>query len=142
MDTLTYQTGIVSVNGTPLRGKYLSRSLAGNKHKANFVAADLCRGVSYLVEPSLEQAAAITGSKPWSVWWALRREEYRSAICAGELPLIPTRVKTTPAGPSIVPKLNGSAQLQLFEIDDAELTHIANLVGAERMLAAAIAAGH
>lgn len=69
-------------------GRYLSFSLAGNKHKADFVGADLWRGYSHLVEPNLEQAAAVVGSKPWRVWGAVRRAQYRQEICSGELPLI------------------------------------------------------
>jgi hypothetical protein len=60
---------------TPLRGRYLSRSLRDNKRKADFTAADLYRGTTQLVEPSLAQAALITGSDVTAVWWALQRGE-------------------------------------------------------------------
>jgi hypothetical protein len=126
---MLYQTGLAPVNRSPLRGRYLSRSLG--KREGWFVGADLYRGDRYLVEPSLEQAALLTGSKVSAVWWALRREECREAIIAGELPLVP---------PS-VPKANGAPSVPVFNsgIDDAELMHIAHVVGAERMLAAAVA---
>jgi hypothetical protein len=96
LDTLTYTTRLGLVNAMPLRGKYLGRSIRTKKDAA-FFGADLYRGEKRLVEPSLAQAASITGSDISAVWWALHREEYRSAILYGELPLVPSRQRQAPA---------------------------------------------
>jgi hypothetical protein len=57
-------------------------------------------------------------------WAAVKRQSQRAEILSGHLPLVPA----TPR-----PNGNGSA------IDDAELMHIAHVVGADRMPAAAVA---
>jgi hypothetical protein len=100
----------------------LNRFLRGNKRKADFIAADLCRGAKQLVEPSLAQAALITGSDVTAVWWAFRREEYRDEICHGEMPLIPPRAK---APPMSAPKVNGATLPAVLatDIDDAVDAH-------------------
>jgi hypothetical protein len=132
LDITHYQTGAVSVNSTtptPLKGRYLSRSLKG-KHEGDFVSADLYRGTKYLVEPSLQQAALITGSEVSSVWWAVQRLPFREAIIAGELPLVPPHKKA-----SILPATNGTA------VHFERLIEMAKATGAELWLAAGAAAG-
>jgi hypothetical protein len=120
----------------PLRGRYLSRSLQDKKVCA-FIGADLYRGIAHLVEPSLTQSALLSGSDVTAVWWALRREKYRDEIIRGLLPLVPPRQKAPPVS---APKSNGCVQLELFEINDAELINLARRVGPQRMLEAACAA--
>ena len=128
LDSLTYATDVMPVNweAVPLRGRYLCRSL-DSKAKAAFVGADLYRGTSRLIEPSLAQAAFITGSDVTAVWWALRREEYRSEICRRLMPLMPAR-----------PKKNGKA-LSVPMVDDAEIINFVRNVGIGRVLDAACA---
>jgi len=52
------------------------------------------------------------------------------------IPLVPTAPARTNGNGTLHPVVSDAG------IDDAELMHIANLVGADRWLAAAIAAGH
>jgi hypothetical protein len=107
LDVTTYQNDAVSVNSTtptPLKGRYLSRSLKG-RHEGAFASADLYCGTKYLVEPSLQQAALITGNEVSAVWWAVHRLPFREAIIAGELPLIPPHNRKG----SNLPATNGTA---------------------------------
>jgi hypothetical protein len=124
MDTLTNCTtglGPVKWSPTPLRGRYLRRSL-NSKLKAAFVGADLYRGDTQLVEPSLMQAAFITGSEVSAVWWALQRGEFRSEICLGLMPLAPSRASKAKA-----------------PISDPEVINFVRTVGIGRVLDAAVA---
>jgi hypothetical protein len=123
------------VNCSPLRGRYLGRSF-GSKHEAAFAGADLYAGRKQLVEPSLAQSALVTGSDASSVWWALRREDYREAIIAGELPLVPARTKAPP----LVPGTNGSSALPASitgMIADSDVISFVRSVGVNRVLKAA-----
>jgi hypothetical protein len=132
LDITQYQTGAVPVNSTtptPLKGRYLTRSLKG-KHEGAFVAADLYRGAKVLIEPSLRQAALITGDEVNAVWWALQRLPFREAIIAGELPLVPPHKKA-----SILPATNGTA------VNFERLIEMAKASGIELWLAAGAAAG-
>jgi hypothetical protein len=67
---------------------------------------------------------------------AIRRAAQRGEIEAGLIPLVPAEL--------VVPKTNGMTLTPMSapEIDDAELFNIAQRVGPDRMLAAAVAAGH
>jgi hypothetical protein len=118
MDVCTYQTGLNPVKTTPVRGRYLTRA-PWNKHERAFGGAALYRGNTQLVQPTLAQAAFLTGSTVSSVWWALQREDHRDEIICGLLPLVPPRAKVAPA------------------IDDMELVAIARAVGVDRMINAA-----
>ena len=88
-----------------------------------------------LDQPTRLQAAFLARVTPTYACWAEKRATERFEIEAGLIPLVPAAPVHT----------NGN-DLQLVMpdvgIDDAQLMHIANLVGADRMLAAAIAASH
>jgi hypothetical protein len=69
------------------------------------------------------------------VHYAVKRQAERAEIERGLIPLVP-------AGSA---RSNGNGAVPVVPdvgIDDAQLRHIAALVGSDRMLAAAIAAGH
>jgi hypothetical protein len=94
MDAITIyrpNLGPVNITSMPIRGQYLSRKKWQPSERA-FWGADLYRGEKHLVRPTLAQAAFLTGAgSVTSVWWALRREEYRDEIMSGLLPLVPAR---------------------------------------------------
>ena len=106
-----------------LTGRFLAHNQESRVVRA-FLAAELHAGVKRLDKPTRLQAALLARVNPTYALWAEKRMEERWQIEAGLIPLVPA---------AVVPDVG---------IDDAQLTHIANLVGAERMLAAAIAAGH
>lgn len=117
MDTLTwYQTGSGSVN-SPVTGQYLSRARLTRRER-DFVSADLYRGVKFLVQPTLAQAAFLAGSNVSAVWWACHREEFRDEIIRGQLPLVPP--------------------LALKPIPDTAVVSFVRHVGISRMLDAAV----
>jgi hypothetical protein len=130
MDTVTtYPTGLRLVNSIPLplKGRYLKRSLK-NRHLAAFVGADLVSGEAQLVEPTLAQAAFITGSEVMSVWWAMQRQDHREEIIAGLMPLVPSRHKKAYSVPAAK-----------AGIDDVMLFDIISKVGVDHTLAIAAA---
>jgi len=118
-----------------LTGRFLAHNQESRVVRA-FLAAELHAGVKRLDKPTRLQAALLARVNPTYALWAEKRMEERWQIEAGLIPLVP-------AAPA---RANGNGTVQPIVpdvgIDDAQLTHIANLVGAERMLAAAIAAGH
>jgi hypothetical protein len=118
MDILTtYTTGFGPVNSIPrIKGRYITRSLK-TRNDAAFAAADLYHGKKQLIEPTLAQTAAITGSDVSAVWWASQREEHRREILAGLLPLVPSRQRKAPASVP-VPK-----------VDDAVIGVIRDIIG-------------
>jgi hypothetical protein len=114
-----------------LTGRFLAHN-QGSRVVRAFLAADLHRGVKRLDKPTRLQAAFLARVNPTYALWAEKRMAQRFEIEAGFVPLMPPVPVHT----------NGTTGVPDVGIDDAQLTHIANLVGAERMLAAAIAAGH
>jgi hypothetical protein len=117
------------------------RFLAHNRHSRvdrAFFAADLFFGAKRLTMPTLVQAAILAGVNRTYVFWATKpqAQRARAEIEAGLVPLVPAasaRVNSNGAVQPVVPDVG---------IDDAQLMHIAKLVGADRMLAAACAASH
>jgi hypothetical protein len=82
----------VGVPSLPVTGQSLSRKRNWQPHERSFVAADLYRGTKRLIEPTLAQAAALTGAgSTSSVWWATQREAVREEIMLGLLPMVPPR---------------------------------------------------
>jgi hypothetical protein len=119
------------------------RFLAHNRHSRvdrAFFAADLYFGAKRLTMPTLVQAALLAGVNRTYAFWATKpqAQRARAEIEAGLVPLVPAAPAPARANG------NGTALPVVpdVRIDDAQLMHIANLVGADRMLAAAIAAGH
>jgi hypothetical protein len=117
-----------------LTGRYLAHNQEPRVVRA-FLAADLHRGVKQLTKPTLTQAAFLAGVNRTYAFWATRRQDERFAIEAGYVPLVPVAPARANGNGAVQPMPNAG-------IDDAQLMHIANQVGADRMLAAAIAAGH
>jgi hypothetical protein len=134
MDALTYPTKPSLVNSIPLRGKYLSRT-PRNPRECDFLGSDLYRGVFHLVEPSLAQAAFLAGShNATAVWWAVKREDFRTEILNGDLPLVPAPAVPKTNGHALVaPAANGES------VDDATLFAVIRNCGVERTLQAAMA---
>jgi hypothetical protein len=132
MDTRTYYpTAPVAVNSSALRGRYLTRSLKGKE--AAFAGADLYRGVKQLVEPTLAQAAFLTGSNVNAVWWALHRREFREEILCGEMPLVPPPSRAVP-----VPASNGNDVTPPMTVGvDQMLAEAIRIVGIDHALAIA-----
>ena len=117
----------------PIRGRLLAHTRDSQVVRA-FTAADLHAGTKQLISPTMVQAALLARVSPAYAWAAVKRQAQRADIEAGLIPLVPA----TPR-----PNGNGSALVVPGgTIDDVELMHIAHVVGADRMLAAAIAAGH
>jgi hypothetical protein len=117
------------------------RFLAHNRHKRvdrAFLAADLYFGAKRLAMPTLVQAATLAGVNRTYAFWATKpqAQRARAEIEAGLMPLVPAAPARTNGNGTAVSIMPDAG------IDDTELMHIANLVGADRMLAAAIAAGH
>ena len=117
------------------------RFLAHNRHSRvdrAFFAADLYFGAKRLTMPTLVQAALLAGVNRTYAFWATKpqAQHARTEIEAGLVPLVPAGTARTNGNGTVQPVVPDVG------IDDSQLTHIANLVGAERMLAAAIAAGH
>jgi hypothetical protein len=82
----------VGVPSLPVRGQSLSRKRDWLPHEREFVAADLYRGTKRLIQPTLAQAAMLTGAgSTTSVWWATQREAVRDEIMLGLLPVVPPR---------------------------------------------------
>jgi hypothetical protein len=116
-----------------LSGHYLARNRESPIVRA-FIGADLHLGAKRPDKLTRLQSAYLARVSPTYVYWAEKRMDERAAIEAGSIPLVPPQLVRANGAP-LVPVLNTG-------IDDTELMHIANLVGADRMLAAAIAAGH
>jgi len=117
------------------------RFLAHNRHSRvdrAFFAADLYFGAKRLAMPTLVQAAILAGVNRTYAFWATKpqAQRARAEIEAGLVPLVPAAPARTNGNGTVQPVVPDVG------IDDAQLMHIANLVGADRMLAAAIAAGH
>jgi len=123
---------LVAMPVSALTGRYLAHNQESRVVRASF-AADLHRGAKRLDKPTRLQAASLARVSPAYAYWAEKRASQRAAIEAGLIPLMP-------AAPA---RTNGHAVVPFdASIDDVQLAHIANLVGPDRMLAAAIAAGH
>ena len=117
-----------------ITGRYLAHNGESRVARA-FYAADLHSGTKQLTKPTMVQAAYLARVSTTYAWWAEKRMEERWQIEAGLIPLVPAApVRTN--GITVQPVVPDVG------IDDAQLVHIANLVGVDRMLAAAIAAGH
>jgi|SRR6516164_2329528 hypothetical protein len=130
-------SGLAAMPPVPsLSGRFLAHNGQSRVVRA-FYAADLHSGAKLLTKPTMVQAAFIARVSPAYAWAAAKRMDQRFEIEFGYVPLMapaaPVRVNGNGTAHSIVPNAG---------IDDAELMHIANLVGPDRMLAAAIAAGH
>ena len=89
-----------------------------------------------LDQPTRLQAAFLARVTPTYACWAEKRATERFEIEAGLIPLVPAASARTNSNGAVQPVVPDVG------IDDAQLMHIANLVGADRMLAAACAAGH
>ena len=118
-----------------LTGRFLAHNQESRVVRA-FLAAELHAGVKRLDKPTRLQAALLARVNPTYALWAEKRMEERWQIEAGLIPLVPAAPVRTNGNGAVQPVVPDVG------IDDSQLTHIANLVGAERMLAAAIAAGH
>ena len=118
-----------------LTGHYLARNGESRVVRA-FLAAELHAGVKRLDKPTRLQAALLARVNPTYALWAEKRMEERWQIEAGLIPLVPAAPVRTNGNGTVHPVVSDAG------IDDAELMHIAHLVGADRWLAAAIAAGH
>jgi hypothetical protein len=118
-----------------LTGRFLAHNQESRIVRA-FLAADLHRGVKRLDKPTRLQAAFLARVSPTYACWAEKRTEERWQIEAGLIPLVPAAPARTNGNGTVQPVVPDVG------IDDAQLMHIANLVGVDRMLAAAIAAGH
>jgi hypothetical protein len=126
----------------PITGQYLARNQLSRVRKA-FLAADLKRGIIRPTELTIGQAADLARVNYTTAWWAIRRYDERFEIEAGLIPLVPA---TTPAAP-VHTNGNGTNGATLPIVpdtgsDDAWLVSIAQHVGQDRMLAAAVAASH
>jgi hypothetical protein len=121
----------VNVTGIPVSGRFLAHTHANAVERA-FMAADLFRGATMLVMPTMTQAAALARINTTYAWWANKRLGARAAVEAGLTPLVPPRVAAS--------KANGHALAAIPALDDPMLITIARSVGVERMLAAACAA--
>jgi hypothetical protein len=128
MASNTYHLLNFGVNSTPIpvTGNFLAHNQRSRVTRA-FIAADLVTGAKRLVEPTVVQAALLTGVNRCYAHWAIKRLIERDQIEAGHVPLVP-------------PKVNGASLLVPTEIPDFDLIDLARRVGADRMLAAAVAA--
>jgi hypothetical protein len=141
MDSLTLQPdhGLINealahirVDATPVTGQALSRKRNWQPHEREFWAADLHSGVKRLINPTLAQAAALTGAgSTSSVWWAIRRESVREEIMRGQLPMVP------PHGYREIRQLRLKARAG--EVSDVELFDLVREVGIGRVLDIAVA---
>jgi hypothetical protein len=125
------------VNSTSITGRFLAHNRHSRVDRA-FFAADLYFGAKRLTMPTLVQAALLAGVNRTYAFWATKPQAQRARpeIEAGLMPLVPAVPARTNGKDTVHPVVSDA------DIDDAELMHIANLVGADRWLAAAIAAGH
>jgi len=115
------------------------RFLAHNRHSRvdrAFFAADLYFGAKRLAMPTLVQAALLAGVNRTYAFWATKpqAQRARAEIEAGLVPLVPAGTAHTNGTDAVRPTVSDVG------IDDAQLMHIAHLVGPDRMLAAAAAA--
>jgi hypothetical protein len=134
---LQYQLPESTAMAVPtLSGQFLARTQASRVIRA-FYAADLHSGAKRPAKLTMVQSAFLARISTTYAWWAEKRMAERAQIEAGLIPLVP-------AAPAAHTNGNGATLSVMPDagIDDAELMHIANLVGADRWLAAAIAAGH
>jgi hypothetical protein len=120
------------VSSTPISGRSLAFSRQSLVKRA-FTAADLFTGMRYLEAPTVLQAAVLARVNPTYVHYARARRAERQAIEAGFIPLVPARSSIPKANGGTLPVINGE------EIADSELVHLAQVVGVERMLGAAVA---
>jgi len=119
-----------TVKPTAISGNFLAR----NRYDAvahAFFACDLYTGAKELTKPTMLQSAYLARVNVTYAWWAHKRQAERAAIEAGVIPLVPPQLAKTNGSvlPALVPDIN-----------DVELIHIAQRVGTDRMLAAAMAA--
>ncbi len=92
-----YHLPASTVNATaiPVSGRWLAHNKLGMVARG-FVANDLFMGTKQLVLPTMTQAARLARVNPTYAWWAAKRLAERTAIEAGEIPLV-------------VPQTNGKA---------------------------------
>jgi hypothetical protein len=113
-------------------GRYLAHNRLDLVRRA-FLAADLHSGARRLVAPTVAQSAILAGVNRTYAHLAGQRQFERDAIEAGLIPLMPACARATGNGHGtslVVPDAG---------IDDLQLMQIASVVGADRMLAAAVA---
>jgi hypothetical protein len=117
-----------------LTGRFLAHNQESRVVRA-FFAADLHLGVKRPDKLTMRQSADLARVNVTYAWWAEKRMDERFEIEAGLIPLVPAAARTNGNGNAlpVVPDVG---------FDDAQLKHIATLVGVDRMLAAAIAVGH
>jgi hypothetical protein len=133
-----------TANSAAISGDFLARNQESRVVRA-FFAADLRLGARRLENLTRLQAASLARVSPTYAYWAEKRLDQRAAIEAGLIPLVPAQLAQangTPLAPvaSAPPNGNGTERVEFNGgINDAALVHIAHLVGADRMLAAAVA---
>lgn len=132
----------VNVTALPVSGRFLAHNHCSPVERA-FMAADLFRGATQLVMPTMVQAAHAARVNVTYAWWANRRLAERAAIEAGQIPLAPAKaVNSAKAADWFAQKLTGQTLAESLapEFNDTLLINIARTVGSERMLAAACVA--
>jgi hypothetical protein len=124
---------VVNTKASAVSGRFLAHNHLSPVEHA-FMADDLFMGTTQLVLPTMTQAAALARVNVTYAWAAHKRRAKRTDIETGLIPLVPPRL--------VAPKPNGAAVFvpQALDIDEPTLIRIARTVGAERMLAAAVAA--
>jgi hypothetical protein len=119
-----------------ITGRFLAHNRLSLVCKA-FVGADLKKGLLRTTELTTEQSSMLARVNRTYVEWAIKRYAERFEIEAGFVPLVPVAPARSNGGNGAMPPVVPDA-----DIDDARLVHIAKLVGVDRLLTAAIAAGH
>jgi hypothetical protein len=130
-----YHLTELGVNSALIPGSYLACNKLGLIKRA-FLAADLHLDVKHPTALTQIQAAMLARVNRTYVHYAVKRIAERAEIEAGLVPLVPAAPTHT----------NGNGTVQPVAPDvgiaDATLVDIARVVGPDRMLAAAVAAGH
>src|SRR6516164_642724 len=127
-----YHLKTFGVNSASIPGSYLAYNHLGLIERA-FLAADLHLGAKRPTALTQRQSGMLARVNFTYVHWAVKRQAERAEIERGLIPLVPaTLTHTNGNGNGAVPVVPDVG------IDDAQLRHIAALVGSDRMLAAAI----
>ena len=120
----TCRISAVNVTALPVSGRFLAHNHCSPVERA-FMAADLFRGATQLVMPTMVQAAHAARVNVTYAWWANRRLAERAAIEAGQIPLAPAKaVNSAKAADWFAQKLTGqtlaesaSARVQRHAVD-------------------------
>jgi hypothetical protein len=116
-----------------ITGRFLSHTRMPNVGRA-FLAADLHAERVMLVDPTLTQAARLARVNYTLAWWATRRQEQRSDIMGGLLPLVPppSRIHTV-SDPEVVDFVRSVGVAGVFDIA-AQVEATEQLISAEQFL--------